>query len=107
MNGKPDAPEETKEIITLLLDSKCSIDARDPLTSYSALDACLAAESISNDIFDLVWSRIILDRPRIAEEAGTNGQRPLHVAVVHNAPESIIEHLCRQGREALESYDVD
>jgi ankyrin repeat protein len=102
--------DETKAIITLLLKSRCPIAARDPITGYSALDACLAADVVSNDLFGQIWHEIIKVRPKIAEEAppaNGNGQRPLHVAVVHNANQAIIEHLCVQGRDTLEAYDVD
>lgn len=101
------SPDHTKETISILLSKRCDISARDAITGHSALDECLAADQISNDLFGQIWHEIVKERPKIAEESGPNGQRPLHVAVVHNANQAIIEHLCGQGRDALDAYDVD
>lgn len=101
------APDMKSGIIDLLLHSRCPIDARDPVTGYSALDVVLSTQPIANEIFLSIYQKLLEVRPKIAEEPGKNGQRPLHIAVVHNAGQAIIDKLCTVAPSVLTTYDVD
>jgi len=96
----------SQETITLLLRSKCPIGARDKNTGNSALE-CMLASGRGETFFDMILRATLDANPKAISEAGPNGQRPLHVAVINNASVRIVDKLCELGRRVLEAKDLD
>jgi len=86
---------------------KCPIGARDPVTGYSALDVVLSTKPVAIEVFNHIYQELRTARPTVSTEQGKNGQCPLHIAVVHNAGQVIIEKLCNVAPKVLDIYDVD
>lgn len=101
------SPENKLKIINKLLPVKCPIGARDPVNGYSALDVVLSTKPVAIEVFNHIYQELRAARPAVATEQGKNGQCPLHIAVVHNAGQVIIEKLCNVAPKVLEVYDVD
>lgn len=93
-----------REILQLLLWSKCPLIFRDKVTGYSALDHALASPHAS-ELFRLVLDTSRTWKKSSVAEQGPHGMSPLHIGIQHHACSTVLEELCDLAPEVLQLRD--
>lgn len=100
----PLSDDQVCEIVSMLLTSKCSIQARDRRTGFSALDV---ATTKSEKLFSQILLETLAVEPDAVGIAGSTGHCPLHVAVMGKACKGIVNKLCEFRPDVLWMRDSE